>query len=304
MAQLAGVRHTYMDTVRREDLLDRISDVSPDRNYLTTTLPVTEFSQTLTEWAEYYEARPTSNTGVVEGNDNTYADLSQPTKYNNVLQIIKETFAVSETDIAVNKVSPRDAYASELGKAMGRWKSRMEFAILRGTKASGASGVARTMDGIIPFTIDNGTYTVRNSGTSLSQQEFTDMSVESWNTTDEHLVNLLLTTGTVKTAFSNFFTTSTPKTIAADDKRLVQALEVIEDNFGNMVQIRAHKDMPASTVLGVNTKLLSIGYLTNRRPKHVANGITGDNRKGHIVGEGAIRVASARPFYYREGYNL
>lgn len=302
MAQLAGVRHSYMDTMRREDLLDRIADVSPDSNYLTTILGTADVSQTLHEWAEYYEARPSSNSKSVEGDENSFSDLSQPSKLNNICQIIKEVFATSETDIVVKKVSPQDAYAQEMARAMRRWKNKAEYAVLRGTKASGASGVARETAGIIQFTMDYGRYTVRASGTSLSEQEFRDIMTESWNQTDEYLVDLILTTGTRKQDFAKFFTTATPKTIAADDKRLVQALDVIESDYGQLVELRAHKDMPSNTVLGIRKNLVKIGYL--RRPKHVANGVTGDSRKGHIVGELTVQPETARTFVYRTGYNL
>lgn len=301
MAQLAGTRHTYMDTVRREDILDRIIDVSPDSNYLTTVLGTVDVSQTLHQWKEYYEARPTSNTKSPEGDDNAYSDLAQPETFTNTTQIIKETFAVSETDIVVNKVSPKDAYAQEMSRAMRRLKNRMEYAVLRGTRASGSSGVAREMHGIRNFVADNGQYTARASSVSFSEQEFRDIAQASWSQSDEQLIDLLLCTGTRKTHFSAFFTSAQPKTIAATDKRLVQAVSIIETDFGNMVELRAHKDMVQSgnggEVLGIKKNLCKIGYL--RTPKHVPNSITGDNKKGHHVTELTVQVDSPRPMVLR-----
>lgn len=304
MAQLAGVSQTYMDPGRREDLLDQIQDVSPDANYLTTILGTVSVSQTLHEWTEYYTSRPTDNSGkTVEGDDNSFSDLTQLARKNNICQIVKEVFAVSETQVTVDKVSPKDAYAREMGWAMRRWKNKAEYAVLRGTKASGSSGVAREMNGILAEVQANGLYTARNSGTSLSENEFRDIMSDSWNKTDEYLVDLLLTTGKRKQDFGRFFTTSTPKTIAADDKRLVQALDVIESDFGTLVEIRAHKDMESGSILAMRKDLVKVGYL--RKPKHVPNGVTGDSQKGHIVGELTTQVGSPRPFVYRAtGYNL
>jgi len=291
-----------MDTTRREDLLDRIIDISPDKNYLSTIMGTVEATQTLHEWTEYYQARPTSNSTSGEGDENSFSDLSVPTKKNNICQIIKEVFAVSRTDIKVNKVSPKDAYAREMGWAMRRYKNKEEYAILRGTKASGSSGVAREMNGIIATVITDGLYTARASGTSMSEERFRYMMKASWDKTDEQLVDLLLTTGARKQDFGRFFTTSTPKTIPADDKRLVQALDVIETDFGSLVEIRAHKDMPDGAVLAVRKDLLKKAYLDT--PQHVPNGITGDNRKGHIVGELTVQVDTARAMVYETGFNL
>lgn len=61
MGQLSGAYATYDDVLRREDLLDYIADVSPDANYLMTTLKSGSASQTLHEWGDYNTARPTSN---------------------------------------------------------------------------------------------------------------------------------------------------------------------------------------------------------------------------------------------------
>lgn len=302
MAQLAGARHTYMDTVRREDLLDMIADVSPDANPLTTMLKTTTASQTLHEWSEYYEARPTSNSKSVEGDDNTFTDLSQPTKYNNITQIIKEVFAVSDTDIAVDKVSPKDAYAQEEARAMRRWKNKLEYAVLRGTKASGSSGVAREMGGLISFVVANGKYTARNSGTSFSETEFSNMVNDSWDITDSNLIDLMLMGGNRVRDMKNFFTSAAPRTIAATDNRFVQTVSVVDTDFGTELEIKAHKDMPAGGVLGIRKELAKIAYLRN--PKHVPNGVTGDNQKGHIVGEATLEVSSAKPFTYRSGLNL
>jgi hypothetical protein len=302
MAQLAGVRHTYADTVRREDLLDKIMDISPDMNYLTTILSTVDVGQTFHEWSEYFEARPTSNSKTVEGDDNAFTDLAQPTKKNNICQIIKEVFAVSETDVEVRKVSPQDAYAVEQAKAMRRWKNKLEFAVYLGTKASGSSGVAREMDGIRNTIVTDGRFTARASGTSLSIQELRDMVTESWNITDEYLVDLLLTTGKRKGDFAAFFTNSTPRTIEQTDKRLVMALDVIETDYGSMLEIRAHKDTLTNECVLLNKSLAHVGYL--RKPKHVPNGVTGDNQKGHIVGEATAQVDTARSMVVRNGYNL
>lgn len=282
MAQLAGVGQTYQDPTRREDLLDKIADVSPDQNYLGTILAKKEASQTLHEWGNYYTSRPTDNSGkTVEGDENSYADLTQPSRKNNICQIIKEVFAISGTQIAVDKISPRDAYAREMTWAMRRWKNKQEFALIRGTKASGASGVAREMHGIRNWIVDEGKYTLRASGTSLSENEFNDMVNDSFDVTDQSIVDLILTTGRKKRDISKF-TANNTKNIPADDKRLVNSISIYESDFG-VHEIRAHKDIVTAEVMGVKKSNLAIAYL--RKPNHEVLGLTGDNKKGQIVGE-------------------
>jgi hypothetical protein len=300
MAQLTGVGQTYQDKTRREDLMDRIADISPDMNYLTTILSSVPVDGTFHEWTEYNISRDSSNSTTAEGDENSFSDLTGVTRLNNITQVIKKVFSVSGTNEVVNRAGPKAAYAREMGWAMKRAKNSWEYATLRGTKASGSSGVAREMNGFIAEVITNGLTTARNSGTSMSEQEFRDINLGSWNATDEYLIDLILSNGFTKQSFGKFFTSSTPKTIAADDKRLVQALDVIENDFSQLVEIRAHKDMPAGAMLGIRKSLCHTGVL---RPfKHVPNGVTGDNIKGHIVGEMTSQIDSSRAMMYRSGY--
>lgn len=307
MAQLAGALHTYAETVRREDILDDIKDVSPDANYLTTILSDVPVSQTLHQWAEYYISRPSSNSKAQEGDDNTYSDVTVATMRTNIAQIVKNTFAVTETEIVVNKVSPKDAYAREMNNAMRAHKNALEYAVIRGTEASGGSGVARETAGFIRMTANlGGMATTRTSGTSLTEGAFNDIFAASWNVTDEYVADLLLMSGSLKRDVSEF-TAGNTKNIDAMDNRLVKAIAVYESDFG-IHELRAHKDMPSAStgsghgILALRKELCHVGYL--RKPKHVLNSTTGDSKKGHIVSEVLAQADSSRGHVYQQGYRL
>lgn len=306
MAQLSGTLHTYMDTIKREDILDEIQDISPDDNPLTSTLGTEGVSATVHQWPEMYISRDSSTDASVQGDDNSFSDLTLPTMRDNVTQIIKKTFAVTETDIVVNKVSPKDAYARELGNAMRRLKNSMEFAVIRGSKVSGASGVAAVMSGFINQVAGIGSSSLRPSGTSLTETEFNDQMTLSWNATDSFVADLILLSGNLKRDVS-LFTAGNTRNVAAGDKRLVRAISVYESDFG-LHELRAHKDMPsASTTTGhgmlmIRKELCKIGYLRN--PKHVPNSVTGDNKKGHVVAELTAIAHSNRSHVYKGGYRL
>jgi hypothetical protein len=306
MAQLTGTLHTYMDTVKREDILDEIQDISPDDNPLTSTLGTESVSATVHQWAEQYISRDTTTDASVQGDDNTFADLTLPTMRSNITQIIKKPFAATETDIVVDKVSPKDAYARELGYAMRRLKNSMEFAVIRGSKVSGASGVAAVMSGFINQVAGIGSSSLRPSGTSLTETEFNDQMTLSWNATDSFVADMILCSGNLKRDIS-LFTAGNTRNVPAGDKRLVRAVSVYESDFG-MHEIRAHKDMPAAAtttghgLLLLRKELCKIGYL--RPPKHVVNAVTGDNKKGHVVSELTAVARSSRSHVYKGGYRL
>jgi hypothetical protein len=301
-----GVLHTYRESVRREDILDEIKDISPDANPLTTTLGTEPVSQTLHQWPEYYISRNTSNDKSIEGLDNTYADLQVADMRDNICQIVRKPFVVSETNIVVDKVSPKDAYARELGYAMRRLKNAMEFAVIRGTKASGSSGVAREMSGFINQVAGIGSSSLRPSGTSMTENELNDQFTLSWNSTDSFVADMILVSGSLKRDIS-LFTAGNTRNIPADDNRLVRNIDVYSSDFG-IHEIRAHKDMPSSNattghgMLMLRKELCKIGYLRN--PKHVPNSTTGDNKKGHVVAELTAVAHSSRSHVYKGGYRL
>lgn len=295
MAMLSGALQTYNDTVRREDLMDVLVDVSPDQNYIQYFAKVGEAAQTLHEWGEDYIGRASSNSVSIEGDEASFSALTQPTRKNNICQIIKTTFAVTETERAVNKLSPKDAFAYQQAKSMKTWKNQMEFAAYRGTKASGASGVGREMEGLRNTIVTDGLYTLRASGTSLSEAEFSDVVVASWNITDEFVFDLVLTTAAKKRDISKF-TANNTRNISAEDKRLVNTISIYESDFG-IHEIRAHKDTLTADLVGVRKSNIHLAYL--RKPKMTELGLSGDSKKGMIVGEGTVETRGARAMAVR-----
>lgn len=306
MAQLAGTLHTYTETTKREDILDEIQDVSPDDNPLTSTLGTEAVSATVHQWAEKYESRDSSTDASVQGDENSFSDLTPPTMRSNITQIVKKPFAVSETEIVVDKVSPKDAYARELGYAMRRLKNSMEFAVIRASAVSGASGVASVMTGFINQIAGIGSSSLRPSGTSMTESELNDQFTLSWDATDSFVADLILLSGRLKRDVS-LFTAGNTRNVPAGDKRLVRAISVYESDFG-IHEIRAHKDMPAAStttghgMLMLRKELCKIGYL--RKPKHVPNAVSGDNKKGHVVAELTAIAHSNRSHVYKGGYRL
>jgi hypothetical protein len=296
---------TYDDRARREDLLDLISDVSPDDNPLSTMLSVNEAKQTTHEWLEDYIARPTANTGEVEGSDATFSDLTQPSRRTNVTQMIRETFRVSDTERAVNVAGMSDPFDYQRDKALRRWKNRLEFSLLRSALSSGASGSAQTMAGIEATVTSH--FTARLSGTSLSEAEINGMQLEVANDVGTgDVFDMILTTLQLRQKISTF-TAGNTRYIDASDRKLVRKVMVYEGDFGPM-RIFGHKDVsvsaatPGPRVLGLNESKWRISYLTGRRPKYVPLAKTGSATKGMIEGEATLEYLAERANAQRTGY--
>ena len=296
---------TYQDTVRREDLIDLIADVSPDENPLSTMLGQTTASQTLHEWTEDYIARPTSVSASVEGASATYDDLTQPRRRNNITQIISKTYRVSGTERAVSVAGMGDPMDYQAAKALKEWKNNLEFALIRSTFASGDSGVARQMTGIAAAITTH--YTARNSGTSLSETEFNAMVSEVWSDVGHSDVfDLVLVPMGLRQKISTFTAGST-RYVDASDKRLTRPVMVYESD-GGVHKIMAHKDVynstttPGPTFLGIKEDKYKIAWL--RKPKKELLAKDGDRDNAQIVGEATLEIRGERSSVRRSGYAL
>ena len=294
---------TYDDSARREDLIDLIADVSPDDNPLSTMLATTSASQTLHEWLEDYISRPSSVDADIEGAAATYSDLTQPSRRVNITQIISQTYRVSGTESKVSVGGMGDPYDYQAAKALREWKNNLEYSLINGALASGASGVARQMAGIQAVVTSHST--ARNSGTSMSETEFNEMVSEVWTDVgNEDVFDMVLTPMGIKQKISTF-TAGNLRNIDASDRRLVRPVMVYESD-GGIHRIFAHKDVRnatgSTTFLGLKEDKYRISYL--RRPFREELAKDGDRRNGQIVGEATLEYLAERTSVNRTGYAL
>lgn len=293
---------TYQDSGRREDLLDVLGDVSPDETPLITLFGTSTAKGTLHEWLEYNVSRPTSVSADVEGAETTFADLTAPSRVNNITQIIKQSVQVSRTERRVNVAAVGDPYAFQKADALRQLKMKMEYALLNAAKASGASGTARQMDGIDTFITT--VVTARNSGTSFSETELNDMTADAYTTVRaDKVFDTLLCTVKIKQAIAGFSGNST-RYIDASERRLIKEILVYDSAVGSH-KVLHHRDVRNSagstTVYGIREELHKVAYLDKPMFEELAK--VGDSDRGHWVTEFTHEAIEERADVKRTGYN-
>lgn len=296
---------TYLDSVRREDLIDLIADVSPDDNPLSTMLATTQAKGTYHEWSEDYISRPSSVSSAAEAATTTYSDLTQPSRRGNFTQIISQSYRISGTERAVSVAGMSDPFQYQKAKALRTWKNNLEYALLRSTAASGSSGVARTMIGIDAVVTSH--YTNRNSGTSLTEDMLLDGLQDVWTDVGaDSTCDLILTTMPLKRRISSF-TAGNTKYIDASDKKLVRPVEIYEADTG-IVKIMAHKDVanaattPGPKMYGLREDKWRVAYL--RKPVAEDRPKDGDYTGGEIIGEMTLEYLAQRANFKQSGFVL
>src|SRR3972149_2801631 len=292
---------TYQDASRREDLLDVLADVSSDETPLLTLFGTSTARGTLHEWLKYAITRPSSVSSAAEGADPTFADLSAPSRDTNVTHIITEPVQVSRTEQRVNVAAIGDPWAFQKADALRRLKLKMEYAILNSTRASGSSGVARTMTGLDAFITS--VVTARNSGTSFSEVALNDMTADAYTSVRaDKVFDMLLCTVKIKQAIAGFGGNST-RYIDAAEKRLTKDILVYDSAVGSH-RIMHHRDVNngagTTTVYGLREDLHKVAYLD--KPMFETLGKTGDADKGMWVTEFTVEVQGESADLKRTGY--
>lgn len=293
---------TYQDSARREDLMDVLADVSPDETPLLTLFGTSTARGTLHEWLKYNISRPSTVSADAEGADTSFGDLTQPSRANNVTHIIKQPIQVSRTERKVNVAAMGDPYAFQKADALRQMKLKMEYAILNSTRASGSSGVARSMTGVDAFITS--VVTARNSGTSFSEQELNDMAADAWNTVrSDKVFDMVLCTVKIKQAIAGFSGNST-RYIDASERRLTKDILVYDSAVGSH-RIMHHRDVRNNagsvTVYGLKEDMHKVAYLD--KPMFEELGKVGDADRGHWVTEFTLEVLEEKSDLKRTGYN-
>lgn len=278
---------TYQDASRREDLINVVSNISPDKTPLLSGLPMgLSAKQTLHEYPVDSFASSADN-AADEGADFTTVDHVQPTRASNNTQIFRDDIRISETEKVVDGVVNAKSY--QINKNLKEHAKDIELAFMAGSRASGSSGAdgtnARRMTGVINAITTNATTMASNS--TLTETIFNDLLELTYESTDE-VATHIYTGSKLKRAISGFTGGST-KNVESNSKRLTNSVDIYESDFG-VHEVRLHRDVPSSaagrTIVGINPEYVRKSWLRPTKITPISK--AGDNDRTMIVTEGTL----------------
>lgn len=217
---------TYDDTSRREDLTDIITNVAPDATPLLSSWKSVTSENTLHEYLRDTLAAAGTN-AQTEGAAFTVSDPTHPTRLNNNTQVFIDWVTISGTQMAVTHAGQPDPMKYQIAKQLKEHAKDIENALMAGSRASGASGVARQMVGVINAISTNAT--ARASGASLGETDFNDIFAMIYTQTDD-VANEVYVGATLKRDISGFTANST-KYVDAKDMMLVRPVHFYDTRF-------------------------------------------------------------------------
>lgn len=297
--------YTYDDSSRREDLLSILRDVSPAAsNYLVTNLGKGTAYNSLHEWPVRNIARATQDNSVAEGNTPSEPTGDAPTRSNNITAIFQRAVKVSGTEQAIRRALPGNAMDDEKKIKLMRLKADMEYALINGAKASGASGTARKMAGLVAVISTN--VTARSSGTSMSTTEVEDIMQDIWTQVgDGFVANTLLCPMGIKRKIAGF---TTGVTRYSDEPDHIYNNVALYESSSGVIKIVPHKDVNnaagTTQVIAIRDDFYKMAFLQGREPKYEELAKTGDFDLGQYITELTLESQAEKASALRSGYAL
>ena len=199
-------------------------------------------------------------------------------------QILQKTYAVSETNEATTAAGRKSELAYQKTKAMKALARDCEYAmVINATAASGASGTARTMKGILGWIVTNVTTGTGSGSEALTESMFNDNLQLVWAQGGQPPFTTLC--GAFQKRKFDGFTTNT-RYAMADESKLTSAVNVYESSFG-VATIRLHHILNTtspSTVINLgDMNLWKKAWLRKIKDRPIAK--IGDAERFQCIGE-------------------
>ncbi len=288
---------TYQDASRREDLIDVVTNVSPAETPLLSGLPMGSPATNTLHQYPVDTFTTYSDNAQPEGSAFGAVDLTPPTRISNICQIFIQPVQVSETEIAVKGVV--EPYSYQLQKNLIQHATDIELALMAGSTASGSSGVARRMTGVINGISTNSTSVA--SGTSLSFTQFQNIMQMIWLQSSK-VASEIYSGATLKRDISGF-TTNVTRYQGADERLINSPVEVLYTDFG-VHKIFLHRNVPnganALGIVAVNPEYWRKSYLRPTRTQPLPP--DGDRRRAQIVTEMTLEARGEKTSAYVGGF--
>lgn len=144
MAQAANTFETYDAVGNREELADKIWQITPEKTPFLALVGRKSVSSVHPEWQTDTLGSPDTANNQPEGNDWSYDPITATTRVGNYTQISEKSFQISRTQENTSKAGRKSELARETAKKSTELKIDMEVIGLSNQAASAGSGNGAT----------------------------------------------------------------------------------------------------------------------------------------------------------------
>jgi hypothetical protein len=311
MAQATGTTSSYDMVGNREDLIDKIFDISPTDCPFQTAIGKSKATSKKHEWQTDSLAAADADNAEIEGNEYSYSQASPTTRLANYTQIFRKTIKVTGTQEAVSKAGRKSEIGYQAQKRAKEIKRDLEAALTsNNASVAGDDSTARKLGGLRAWLTTNtalgaggspanGGY---NSGTGVvdaatdgTQEAFTkarlDTVIKSCAENGADLKMLMLGSH-VKTVFSGFMSDSSVAQLRTNvsgngQATIVGGVETYVSDFGDLM-VKYNRFQRARDAFLVDPDYASVAVLRKMSVERPAK--TGDAVNYVMLHECTLRV--------------
>lgn len=288
MAILTNAYNTYTAIGNREDLIDVITNISPEVTPVLSMTRSTRATARTHEWLTDVLSAPAAN-AYIEGDDTASVAVTAPTRVTNVTQILKKIYTVTQTQEAVDKAGRSSEVGYQAQNQMKALATDIEYAMVVNSAAvTGTTAVARVMNGLTGFIATNTSSATANRAlTSTLLDALLQVVWAAGGNPDT-----ILCGGAQKIAITGF--TQNTKWVAAEKNAVYNSVDVYQSPFGTLRVILSHvmNTTLANNLYAVEMMKLRKAWLRPIIKEELAK--TGDGRKFHVVAELTLEVLNEK----------
>jgi len=315
MAQVTNTYESYDAIGNREELADKIYQITPEETPFISMIGRKSVSSVHPEWQTDTLATPVTTNAQPEGDDWSYDAITPTTRVGNYTQIANKTFIISRTQDKTSKAGRKSELAREVAKKGVELRTDMEVQLLSNTASSAGTGdgaTNRVSGGFRAWLTSNddlgaggasggfssGTVSAATNGT---QRAFTkailDATILSTYNNGGNPSSMMMSPY-VKTVFSGFMDDANvaPFRYAAEKGKknaIIASAEVYLSDFGEIAMIPNRQMARAGAAVArnaflVDPKMVSLGEFDAIKLEKPAK--TGDAEKRVLICEYTLCV--------------
>jgi len=275
---------TYAMVGVAEDVSSTIANISPSATPFQSMIKSEKVHSRTFEWLED-SLRASAATALVEGADSSMTAVGQPTTRSNTTQIIGESFQVSATSDAVKTHGRAKETAYNLAKVLKQVKLDVEKSMVGVSQAAvvGTASAARKMASIdqqISTTVDAGS----NATDALTEAKLLELGQTCYTNGSDPSV--LMIKPADSTIIAGFASSSNRQRDLADNKTLVNAIDVLVTSFGTY-RVVLNRECLATNAYLIDPSMFKQAVL---RPfTRTLLSKTGDSDKHMVIGELSVK---------------
>ena len=307
-----SILRTYGDSAIREDVvLNAVEILTARETQIFNMLGKTEAISTIHNYLTDTLRTPTANgLAVEEAAAYTASANTTPSRLTNLIEIVALNFQVSRTQQQVAHYTGQNELARQTQKALMDWANAAEFDLVRSALASGISGTAPQLNGII-YAISKATnHTSQTSGTVWSASIVDGLILTNWSNSNGDVATDIFMGGTMRKNTDYFTQKSNVVVNAPGISTIVRTVSTYQTAFTTL-NIHSHRYIQqsgdtTSRVLGIRPEKLKIAFLQNGGKPYIDTGLarTGDFDNRAVVGKFTLEVHNQDSGFFCDGFSL